>query len=169
VLPAAVRVGGQYLGQAPIGNAEGVLELLGLLLLAVRGQICSRQDLVVENLLLRHQLAVLTRPTRTRPRPRLRSWDKLVCLGARPRRLRGMARPPGARHAGHGCPLAPAELAPVLALEDAPSWRATTRERRGAGIDRHDVAGQSSLWGTERIRGDLLTLGSAVSNRSIRR
>jgi len=95
-------VGGQYLGRAPIGDAEGVLELLGLLLLAVRGQICSRQDLVVENLLLRHQLAVLTRPTRTRPRPHLRSWDKLVCLGARPRRLRGMARPPGASHAGHG-------------------------------------------------------------------
>jgi hypothetical protein len=37
-----------------------------------------RQDLVAENLLLRHQLAVLTRPTRTRPRARLRVWDKLL-------------------------------------------------------------------------------------------
>ena len=42
-----------------------------------------RQDLVLENLLLRHQLAVLTRPTRTRPRTRLRLWDKLLWVLAR--------------------------------------------------------------------------------------
>lgn len=41
------------------------------------------QDLVIENLLLRHQLAVLTRPTRRRPRARLRNWDTLVWLLAR--------------------------------------------------------------------------------------
>src|SRR2546430_4743772 len=35
------------------------------------------------SLLLRHQLAVLTRPTRTRPRARLRSWDKLLWILAR--------------------------------------------------------------------------------------
>jgi hypothetical protein len=40
-------------------------------------------DDVVENLLLRHQLGVLTRPTRTRPRARLRAWDKLVWVVAR--------------------------------------------------------------------------------------
>jgi hypothetical protein len=43
----------------------------------------SRHDLVLENLLLRHQLAVLTRPTRTRPRVRLRTWDKLLGVLAR--------------------------------------------------------------------------------------
>ena len=37
-----------------------------------------RRELVLENLLLRHQLAVLTRPTRTRPRARLRVWDRLL-------------------------------------------------------------------------------------------
>jgi hypothetical protein len=37
--------------------------LLGLLRAALR----SRRDLVLENLLLRHQLAALTRPTRKRP------------------------------------------------------------------------------------------------------
>src|SRR5438132_2096683 len=42
-----------------------------------------RQDLVLENLLLRHQLAVLARPTRTRPRVRLRTWDKLLWVLAR--------------------------------------------------------------------------------------
>ena len=43
----------------------------------------GRQDLVLENLLLRHQLAVLTRPTRTRPRAQLRLWDKLLWILAR--------------------------------------------------------------------------------------
>jgi len=43
----------------------------------------ARQDLVLENLLLRHQLAVLTRPTRRRSPVRLRLWDKLLwILGA---------------------------------------------------------------------------------------
>jgi len=46
--------------------------LFGLLCAALR----DRRDLVAENLLLRHQLAVLTRPTRRRPR--LRRRDKLV-------------------------------------------------------------------------------------------
>jgi hypothetical protein len=35
-----------------------------------------RQDLVLENLLLRHHHTVLTRPTRTRLFARLRAWDK---------------------------------------------------------------------------------------------
>src|SRR5438132_8486918 len=50
---------------------EYLLLLFGLLRTAVR----DREALVAENLLLRHQLAVLTRPTRKRPR--LRARDKL--------------------------------------------------------------------------------------------
>src|SRR5438477_2729133 len=47
-----------------------------------------KQDLAgglpdLENLLLRHQLAVLTRPTRTRPRAQIRTWDKLLWVLAR--------------------------------------------------------------------------------------
>ena len=61
-----------------IGDPEGVLELLWLLFTTVLVWARPRQDLVLENLLLRHQLAVLTRPTRTRPRARLRAWDKLL-------------------------------------------------------------------------------------------
>src|SRR5437899_11480351 len=51
--------------------------LFGLLRAALR----SRRDLVLENVLLRHQLAVLTRPTRKRPPIRRR--DRLVWVLAR--------------------------------------------------------------------------------------
>ena len=60
-----------------------MLELLWLLFRTVLAALGPRQDLVAENLLLRHQLAVLTRPTRTRLRARLRIWDKLVWILAR--------------------------------------------------------------------------------------
>jgi hypothetical protein len=43
-----------------------VLDLLLLVLAALRTAGRRRGDLVLENLLLRHQLAVLTRPTRRR-------------------------------------------------------------------------------------------------------
>jgi hypothetical protein len=61
----------------------GVLELPWLVLTAVLAWLRPRHDLVLENLLLRHQLAVLTRPTRTRPRARLHVWDKLLWVLAR--------------------------------------------------------------------------------------
>jgi hypothetical protein len=55
-----------------------MLELLLLLLAVLRAAFRRRGDLVVENLLLRHQFAVLTRPARTRPR--LRTRDQLLWL-----------------------------------------------------------------------------------------
>jgi hypothetical protein len=76
-------VGGQNLARPQIGDAEGVPELLWLLLTTVLAWLRPRQDLVLENVLLRHHLAVLTRPTRTRPRARLRVWDKLLWILAR--------------------------------------------------------------------------------------
>ena len=66
-----------------ISDAEGVPDLLWLVLTAVLAWLRPRRDLVAENLLLRHQLAVLTRPTRTRPRARPRAWDKLLWVLAR--------------------------------------------------------------------------------------
>ena len=60
-----------------------MLELLWLLLTAVLAWARPRHDLVLENLLLRHQLAVLTRPTRARPRAPLRTWDQLLWVLAR--------------------------------------------------------------------------------------
>ena len=61
----------------------GVLELFWLLTTTVLAWMRPRQDLVLENLLLRHQLTVLTRPTRTRRPARLRAWDKLLWILAR--------------------------------------------------------------------------------------
>jgi hypothetical protein len=60
-----------------------VLELLWLLHTMILAWLRPRQNLVLENLLLRHQLAVLNRPTRTQPRTRLRLWDKLLWMLAR--------------------------------------------------------------------------------------
>jgi hypothetical protein len=53
-----------------------VYELISLVLTTILAWARRRQDLVLENLLLRHQLAVLTRPTRTRRHTRLRLCDK---------------------------------------------------------------------------------------------
>jgi hypothetical protein len=60
-----------------------VPELFWLLFTTMHAAARSHQDLVLENLLLRHQLAVLTRPTRRRPHAGLRLWDKLVWILAR--------------------------------------------------------------------------------------
>ena len=58
-----------------------MLELFVLLLGAVRAGLPSRADLVAENLLLRHQVAVLARPARKRPP--LRGRDRLLWVLAR--------------------------------------------------------------------------------------
>jgi hypothetical protein len=58
-----------------------MLELLVLLFGALRAVLRSRSDLVTENLLLRHRLAVLARPGRKRPPLRVR--DKLLWALAR--------------------------------------------------------------------------------------
>ena len=76
-------VGRQNPARAQISDAESVLECVRLLLTVLLASVCPRHDLVVENLLLRHQLAVLTRPTRTRRRARLLPWDKLLWVLAR--------------------------------------------------------------------------------------
>jgi hypothetical protein len=48
----------------------GMIECLLLLAALLRAAVRDRAHLAAENLLLRHQLAVLTRPTRKRPRLR---------------------------------------------------------------------------------------------------
>jgi putative transposase len=58
-----------------------MIELLAPLLGALRATLRRRADLVAEHLLLRHQLAALTRPGRKRPPLRVR--DKLVWVLAR--------------------------------------------------------------------------------------
>src|ERR671926_148545 len=81
--PSSSRYRRQIPVRTSVCDAEDVLELLWLLLTAVSAWARRRHDLVLENLLLRHQLAVLSRPTRTRPRARLHTWDKLLWVLAR--------------------------------------------------------------------------------------
>ena len=150
-----------------ISDAEDVLELLWLLLTVVPAWLRRRHDLVLENLLLRNQLAVLTRPTRRRPRARLRVWDKVLwvlarrfCAGWR-EHLRIITPETVVRWHRQGWRL---------------FWRWKSRSRGGRPHLSPEVrelivtmSRENPLWGTERIRGELLKLGIVVSNRSIRR
>jgi hypothetical protein len=62
-----------------------MFEFLALLLAVLRAGLRSRADLVAENLLLRHQLAVLTRPTRKRAEVRSRDMNRPgMCRGSGP-------------------------------------------------------------------------------------
>jgi hypothetical protein len=152
--------------RCPEGDASGMLDLLLLVLATLRAAGRSRGDLVLENLLLRHQLTVLTRPTR-RPHVRFRRRDKLLWVLAR--RLRHDWR----RH------LVVVRPDTVVRWHRA-GWRLywRWRSRSGGGRPRLSpevreliarIAHENPLWGSERIRGELLNLGVAVSNRSIRR
>ncbi len=76
-------MGRQYVVRAQISDAQHVFDLVWLLVTTILAWVRPRRDLVLENLLLRHQLAVLTRPTQRRPRTKLRPWGKLVWVLAR--------------------------------------------------------------------------------------
>jgi len=150
-----------------IGDAEGVRELVWLLFATVPAWVRPRQDLVLENLLLRHQLAVLTRPTRTRPRARLRTWDKLLWVLAR-RFCAGWRE--------HLTLVAPDTVVRWHRQGWRLLWRWKSRSRGGRphlSLEVQEliatISRENKLWGTERIRGELLKLGIIVSNRSIRR
>ena len=144
-----------------------MLELLWLLLTAVVAWVRPRNDLVLENLLLRHQLAVLTRPTRTRSRARLRLWDKLLWVLAR-RFCAGWRE--------HLRVVTPDTVVRWHRLGWRLVWRGKSRSRGGRPHVSPEIqeliatmSRENPLWGTERIRGELLKLDIVVSNRSIRR
>src|SRR6266540_7007107 len=142
-----------------------MIEYLLLLVGLLRATLRSRGDLVAENLLLRQQLAVLTRPTRQRPRPRSR--DKLFWL------LVLLARRDWRRHL--------VVVTPETILRwHRQGWRLFWRWRSRARIGRPRVspevqeliatmARDNPGWGAERIRGELLKLGIAVSKASVQR
>jgi hypothetical protein len=139
--------------------------LLALVLAVLRAALRSRSELIAENPLLRHQLAVLTRPARKRPA--VRSGDKLLWILAR--RLRRDWR----RHLVLVRP-------ETVVRWHRRGWRLFWRWRSRCPLGRPRLAPEvrdliatirrdDPLWGTERIRGELLKLGVVVSNRSIRR
>ena len=139
--------------------------LLAVLFGLLRATLRSRRDLALENLLLRHQLTTLTRPTRKRPR--LRRRGKLLWVLARRLcpdwRLHLVLVRPETVVAWHRrgwrlvwwwrsrCPLG------------RPRLRAEVRELITT------MSRDNPLSGAERIRGALLELGIVVSKRSIRR
>ena len=125
----------------------------------------SRRDLALENLVLRHQLEVLLR---RKPKPRLHNRDRMLWVWMRwlwpdgwTRQLRIM------------------QPETVIGWHRSGwrlywSWRSRSRLGRpllspavGELIAR--MSRDNPLWGTERIRGELLKLAIVVSNRSIRR
>jgi putative transposase len=142
-----------------------MIEYLLLLLSLLRSAVCDREALVADNLLLRHQLAVLTRPTRKRPR--LRARDKLFWVVVRA--LRGDWR----RH------LVLVRPESVIRWHRQ-AWRLFWRWRSRGPIGRPPLSAEvrdliatmahdNPHWGSERIRGELLKLGLVVSKRSIQR
>ena len=141
-----------------------MLELVRFALATIVATVRSRRRLVVENLLLRQQLQVALRSQR---RPRLRARDKLFWLVVR--RLHRDWR----RH------LLLVRPETVLGWHRQ-GWHLYWRCRSGRALGRPrlkaevreliaTMAGENPHWGTERIRGELLKLGIAVSARSIRR
>jgi transposase InsO family protein len=142
-----------------------MLEYLFLLVGLVRAALQSQSDLVAENLVLRQQLAALTRPTRKRPRLRFRDrlfWVVVRAVRRDWRQHLVLVRPETVvrwhrqawklawrwrSHARLGRPRLSAELRALIAR----------------------MASENPGWGSERIRGELLKLGIAVSKRSIQR
>ena len=142
--------------------------MVGFLVLGFRVLVSafrSHQGLVLENLVLRHQLDVLQR---SRPKPRLRNRDRILWVW-----LRRLWPSGWTRH------LRIVQPETVIAWHRKGwrlywTWRSHTRlgrPRLGAEVRGliADMSRDNRLWGTERIRGELLKLGIVVSNRSIRR
>jgi transposase InsO family protein len=137
-----------------------------LMLLRVLFDCCrSRQDLALENLVLRHQLEVLLR---RKPKPRLHNRDRILWVWMRWLWPEGWTRQ-----------LRIVQLETVIGWHRR-GWRLywSWRSRSRLGRPRLSpevreliarVSRENPLWGTERIRGELLKLAIVVSNRSIRR
>ena len=142
-----------------------MLQLLATVLRAFIALLRPRRDLVLENLVLRHQLQVALR---TNPRPLLHDRDRILWVWIR-------------RWWPNGWPRHLAIVRPETVIGwHRKGWRLywTWRSRAPFGRPRlsagvRELIAQMSrdnpLWGTERIRGELLKLGIVVSNRSIRR
>ena len=142
-----------------------MLECLLLLFGLLRATLRSRADVVAENLLLRHQLAVLTRPTRKRRRLRAhaRLFWQLVRLVRRDWHQ-------------HPVVVTPATVVRWHRQGWRLFWRWRSRTRLGRprlSAEIRDliarIARDNPSWGAERIRGEPLELGVAVSKQAVQR
>ena len=140
-----------------------MLQLLSLIVRGVLAGFRSRREVALENLVLRHQLHVALR---TNAAPRLRNSDRILWVWFR---------------------LWPSCRDHLLIVKPETvirwhrkgwrlywSWKSRTRlGRPRLSPEVRELIGTMSrdnrIWGTERIRGELLKLGIVVSKRSIRR
>ena len=141
-----------------------MLQLLLSLLAVLSSAVKPRRDLVLENVALRHQLAVLTRSAR---RSRLQRWDRLLWIVlhrlwadwkealvlVQPATVVRWHREGFRRFWCRRSPRRPGR--PGL----DPAIRALIRR----------MANANPLWGAPRIHGELLKLGIAVSERTVSR
>jgi hypothetical protein len=140
-----------------------MIAYLCLLSALLRATVRDRSDLVAENVLLRQQLAVLARPTRKRPR--LRARDRHFWLLAR------LLRRDWRRHLVLVHP-------ETVVRWHRRGWRLFWQWRSPGRLGRPRLSAEvreliarmardNPSWGAERIRGELLKLGIAVSKRSV--
>jgi hypothetical protein len=97
-----------------------MIAFLTKLLLVARSRLKSRASLEAENLVLRQQVIVLSRKSRSRVR--LRNIDRLIFVWLY-RFFPSILKFNRHSQAGDGDPLAPARLPSLLALEVSPVWR----------------------------------------------
>jgi putative transposase len=141
-----------------------MLQLLFLLIRGVLAGIRSGRDVALENLVLRHQLQVALR---SNPTPPLRNPDRILWTWLR--RIWPLWR-------DHLLVVKPETVIHWHRKGWRLYWSWKSRTRLGRPRLSRDVreligamARDNRLWGTERIRGELLKLGIVVSRRSIRR
>ncbi len=164
--PVGVQKSAGTSARAGRHDVLAMLEYLLLLFSLLRAAMRDRDALVAENLLLRHQLAVLTRPTRKRPR--LSARNKLFWVV-----VRALRRGDWRRH------LVLVRPESVIRWHRQ-AWRLFWRWRSRGPLGRPRLSAEvqelivtmardNPRWGSERIRGELLKLGLVVSKRSIQR
>ena len=125
----------------------------------------SRRDVTLENLLLRHPLEVALRGS---PHLRLCRKDRILWVWVRRLWSRGWR--------GHLLMVQPETVLRWHRKGWRLHWSWKSRTRLGRPRLSREVkelisrmSRENRLWGTERIRGELLKVGIVVSNRSIRR
>ncbi len=141
-----------------------MLEIVSTLAKTLRSALESRQDLVLENLALRHQLAVLTR---SEGRPRFRPADRLLWIA-----LRWLWD----RWRDSLVLVHPATVVRWHREGFRRYWARKSRRRPGRPLVDPELvrlirrmATANPLWGAPRIHGELLKLGIEVSERTVSR
>jgi hypothetical protein len=141
-----------------------MFRILWLLVTTIFRCLHARRTLLLENLVLRQQLAVLKRK---HPRPRLRAFDKIFWVLA--------------CRFWFGWKQALIVVSPEIVVGWHRAgfklyWRATSRARRVIGRKRISkevrilifrMVAENATWGAPRIHGELLMLGFDVSERTI--